>query len=210
MPTTDTRRAPGAISPADPRLDAWRAFLEAHARVSRRLDEELRSEHGLSLAEYDALLQLVQAPGRRLRMNQLADLVILSRSGVTRLIDRLVLDGLVARAQCSSDARGAEAVLTDAGLKRLRTAARTHLRGIDDHFLSIVEGDDLEAIARGLGEVARRACPGAGPAGRGPEEGEDRSAGSTTRRGLADDALEAATGSIRDLGAGATLDPSAA
>ena len=159
MRTTDPGSVTGTLSPSDPRLASWRAFLEAHARVSRRLDDELRAEHGLSLAEYDALLQLAEAPGRRLRMNQLADRVILSRSGITRMIDRLTLDGFVERAHCSSDARGAEAVLTDAGMACLRDAAATHLRGIDRHFLSIVNPDDLPVVGRALAEVARRACP---------------------------------------------------
>jgi DNA-binding MarR family transcriptional regulator len=147
-----------ALDPADPRIDAWRAFLEAHARVTRRLDDELRAEHGLSLAEYDALLQLARAEGRRLRMNVLADRVILSRSGVTRLIDRLEAAGLVERAACSSDARGAEAVLTRPGLSRLRAASATHLRGIEDHFLASIGAADLRALERSLGGVARRAC----------------------------------------------------
>lgn len=160
MRTTDPASATDALSPNDPRLASWRAFLEAHARVSRRLDDELRAAHGLSLAEYDALLQLAEAPGHRLRMNQLADRVILSRSGITRMIDRLAFDGFVERAHCSSDARGAEAVLTDAGMACLRDAARTHLRGIERHFLSIVAPDDLPVVGRALAEVARQACPG--------------------------------------------------
>jgi DNA-binding MarR family transcriptional regulator len=160
MSITHPTRAPAALAPDDPRLRSWRAFLEAHARVSRRLDEELRAEHGLSLAEYDALLQLAEAPDHRLRMNQLADRVILSRSGITRLIDRLEVDGLVTRAHCKSDARGAEAVLTPTGSERLRGAARTHLRGIDEHFLSIVASADLNVLGRSLGAVARAACVG--------------------------------------------------
>ncbi|MER3418594.1 MAG: MarR family transcriptional regulator, partial [Chloroflexota bacterium] len=119
--TSDRRadaRAATGLSADDPRLGAWRAFLEAHARLARRLDDELRAGHGISLAEYDALLQLARAPGRRLRMNQLADRVILSRSGITRLVDRLVAAGLVERTTCSTDARGAEAVLTEAGVER--------------------------------------------------------------------------------------------
>ena len=107
----------------DPRLAPWRAFLEAHARVSRRLDEELRVEHDLSLGEYEALMSIAQAPGRRIRMRQLSDRVVLSKSGVTRLIDRLVADGLVERSACLADARGAEAVLTEDGLARLRAAS---------------------------------------------------------------------------------------
>src|SRR5690349_21711065 len=73
----------------DPRLGTWRIFLHAHARLTRRLDDELRAAHNLSLAEYDALVQLAQVPGRRLRMSVLADRVLLSRSGITRLVDRL-------------------------------------------------------------------------------------------------------------------------
>jgi DNA-binding MarR family transcriptional regulator len=145
------------LSPRDQRIEPWRAFLQAHARITRRLDEELRAEHDLSLAEYDALLTIADAPGRRIRMRQLADLVILSKSGVTRLIDRLVLDGLVQRDVCLSDARGAEAVLTPAGLDRLRRASRTHLRGIDEHFLSVLEPADLSSIERAMRAVAERA-----------------------------------------------------
>jgi DNA-binding MarR family transcriptional regulator len=148
------------LSPRDPRLEPWRAFLTAHARVSRRLDEELRAEHDLSLAEYDALLVIADAPERRIRMRQLADRVILSKSGVTRLIDRLVADGLVERDTCLSDARGAEAVLTAAGLERLRRASRTHLRGIGEHFLSAVQPDDLPAIERSMLAVAEAVGPG--------------------------------------------------
>jgi DNA-binding MarR family transcriptional regulator len=153
---------PKRISPKDPRLGAWRSFLTAHARLTRLLDEELRAEHGLSLAEYDALLQLAEAPDRRMRMNRLADQVILSRSGVTRLIDRLVANGLVERSACLADARGAEAVLTDAGLQRLRTAARTHLRGVQAYFVEPLASADLAAIESSLGRVAH-ACSGGEP-----------------------------------------------
>ncbi len=145
------------LSAQDPRIEPWRAFLQAHARVTRRLDEELRAEHDLSLAEYDALLSIAEAPDRRIRMRQLADRVILSKSGVTRLIDRLVLDGLVQRDACLSDARGAEAVLTTAGLDRLRRASRTHLRGIDEHFITAVDDADLSVIQRSMRAVAERA-----------------------------------------------------
>ena len=148
------------LSPGDPRIEPWRAFLQAHARITRRLDEELRAEHDLSLAEYDALLTIADAPDRRIRMRQLADRVILSKSGVTRLIDRLVLDGLVQRDACLSDARGAEAVLTPAGLDRMRQASRTHLRGIQEHFLAALEPEDLAAIKRTMQAVAERAGAG--------------------------------------------------
>lgn len=152
-----------SLAASDPRLAAWRAFLEAHARVSRRLDDELREEHSLSLPEYDALLHLASSPAGRLRMNVLADRVLLSRSGVTRLIDRLVADGLVERTACTTDGRGAEAQLTAAGRRRLRDAAPTHLRGIRRYFLETVDPSDLAAIERSLGAVARGACTEAAP-----------------------------------------------
>ncbi|MEO5883991.1 MAG: MarR family transcriptional regulator [Candidatus Limnocylindrales bacterium] len=156
-----TEPAVRPLSPHDARLKPWRAFLEAHARVSRRLDEELRAEHDLSLAEYDTLLTIAWSPERRIRMRTLADSILLSKSGVTRLIDRLVADGLVQRDVCLSDARGAEAVLTPAGLDRLRAASQTHLRGVDAHFLGVVAPADLPVIERSLRGVAERACGGA-------------------------------------------------
>jgi DNA-binding MarR family transcriptional regulator len=158
-------QAPRRLSAHDPRLAPWRAFLLAHARVARRLDEELRAEHDLSFAEYDALLTIATAPERRIRMRQLADQVLLSKSGVTRLIDRLVADGLVERGACASDARGAEAVLTDAGLTRLRSASATHLRGISAHFLGVLDDRQLAEIGRAMQAVADRAGSGQGDPG---------------------------------------------
>lgn len=147
------------IAEDDPRLSSWRAFLHAHARITRRLDEDLQANHGLSLAEYDALLQIATAPERRLRMNLIAQRVLLSRSGVTRLIDRLVADGAVERVACSTDARGAEAVLTPDGLTRLRKASRTHLAGIEQYFLQAIPADDRAAIERGLARVVDAVGP---------------------------------------------------
>jgi DNA-binding MarR family transcriptional regulator len=166
---TPTTTTPAALTAEDPRIPIWRGFLVAHARIERLLDEELRAEHDLSLAEYDALLQLAEAPGRRLRMHQLADRVVLSRSGITRLIDRLVADRAVERTHCATDARGAEAVLTPAGLDRLRDASRTHLRGIARHFLEAIEPDDLSAVGRAMDRVLDRFGP--------IESSEDRRAG---------------------------------
>ena len=154
----------GPLRARDPRLAPWRAFVRAQAHVSRRLDEDLRTEHGLSLQEYVALLILAESPDRRLRMGRLADSLTLSKSGATRLIDRLVDDGLVDRVTCSSDLRGAEAALTEAGRKRLRTAAPTHLRGIAEYFLSAIDDGDLEVVERTMETVADRAC---GSQGRG-------------------------------------------
>jgi DNA-binding MarR family transcriptional regulator len=150
--TRNTRSAADS-APSHPYLEDWRTFLQAHALLSRRLDEELRAEQSMSLAEYDALVVLATAPERRLRMSQLADRVLLSRSGVTRLVDRLVASGFVDRTQCTTDARGAEAVLTGLGLTRLRRASRTHLRGIDDYFIGPLSADELGAIGRSLGTI---------------------------------------------------------
>jgi DNA-binding MarR family transcriptional regulator len=149
----DAPPAGRTLSPRDPRIATWRLFLKAHAHLERRLDEDLRSEHDLTLAEYDAMLQLAESPTHRLRMHELADRVVLSRSGVTRLIDRLVRDGWVERSACSTDARGAEAVLTASGLDRLRAASPTHLRGISDHFLETMDATQLTAVNRAMKAV---------------------------------------------------------
>ncbi len=145
----------------DPRLGAWRSFIHSHARLLRRLDEELQAAHGLSLAEYDALMQLVNAPGRRLRMSVLAERVLLSRSGITRLVDRLVAAGFVERSACVSDARGAEAALTGKGLEQLRAASPAHLDGVQRYFLGLIPDRDRDAIERGcnaiLDELGREA-----------------------------------------------------
>jgi DNA-binding MarR family transcriptional regulator len=154
---TETMTSTRPLAASDPRLEVWRTFLQAHARLFRRLDEELREEHGLSLPEYEALMHIGRSPGRRVRMSHLAQQVLLSKSGVTRLIDRLVADGFVERSACTSDARGAEAVLTVAGLDRLRSAAGTHLRGIDRYFVSALSSDELATVARSMRSVSDRA-----------------------------------------------------
>ncbi len=107
---------PGRHSPTREQLDSWRTFLRAHATITRALETELVAEQKLSLAAYDVLVQLAEAPDRRLRMTELADAVLLSRSGVTRLVDRLEKSGLVARCPVESDGRGVAAELTEAGL----------------------------------------------------------------------------------------------
>ena len=145
----------GTPSPDDPRLRAWVAFLQAYAVVTRRLEAELHAERSLSLADYDALVQLAVADDRRLRMSELAERVVLSRSGVSRLVDRLEGDGLVARRACPTDARGPWAELPPAGLDRLRDAAPVHLRGVDAHFLSPIAAPDREGLIRALEAVVR-------------------------------------------------------
>jgi DNA-binding MarR family transcriptional regulator len=130
-----------ALTPAD--LTAWRTFLRAHATVVRRLEAELVAEHDLPLASYDVLVQLSEATDRRLRMTELADRVLLSRSGLTRLADRLEREGLIERKACPSDARGTLAVLTPAGLARLRAAWPTHRRGVAEHVTGRLSAAEL-------------------------------------------------------------------
>lgn len=132
--------------PTPAQLDAWRAFLRAHAVVVRALEAELLAEHDLPLASYDVLVHLAEAPQRRLRMTELAERVLLSRSGLTRLVDRLERQGLVERRACPSDARGTHAVLTDTGRARLRAAAPTHLRGVAQHVTSRLSADELAQL----------------------------------------------------------------
>jgi DNA-binding MarR family transcriptional regulator len=134
-------------------LAAWRTFLRAHATVVRRLEAELVAEHDLPLASYDVLVQLSEAPGRALRMTELAERVLLSRSGLTRLVDRLERDGLVSRRACPDDARGTLAVLTDGGLERLRAAWPTHLRGVCEHVTGRLSEDELAVLQRLLGRL---------------------------------------------------------
>ena len=147
-------------------LAAWRTFLRAHAQVVRRLEAELVAEHDLPLASYDVLLQLAEAPGRALRMTELADRVLLSRSGLTRLVDRLEREALVRRQACPSDARGTLATLTDAGTDRLRAAAPTHLRGVGEHVADKLTSDEIDTLTALLGKlVAGENAPPAGGCG---------------------------------------------
>jgi DNA-binding MarR family transcriptional regulator len=140
-------------------IAVWRSFLRAHASITRTLERELDAEAGLPLAWYDVLVQLATAPGRKLRMAQLADEVLLSRSGLTRLVDRLEKEGLVRRERSEDDARGTFTVLTPAGIHRLREAAPVHLAGVQRHWLE--HFDELEL--RQLGELLGRLGAG-GPA----------------------------------------------
>ena len=144
---------PSAPNPIPiPELDAaeqraWRSFLIAHARVARRLEADLLTNSHLPLAEFDVLMQLSLAEGQRLRMNELADRVVLSRAGITRLVDRLVADGSVARLKCASDARGAYAILTEPGRARLDQARPGHFEAVRRHFLQAFAKPELETLA---------------------------------------------------------------
>ncbi|MEU5693693.1 MarR family transcriptional regulator [Actinosynnema sp. NPDC020468] len=140
--------------PTRSELGVWRSFLRAHARLTRILEAELIAEQRLSLAAYDVLVQLAEAPHHRLRMTELADAVLLSRSGVTRLVDRLERAGLVLRERADGDGRGVVAVLTQQGVDRLRVASGTHLTGVARHFGEVFDTAELEAFGRSCEKLA--------------------------------------------------------
>jgi DNA-binding MarR family transcriptional regulator len=137
-------------------LAAWRGLLRVHSALVKALDAELLSGHELPLTSYEVLIHLQAAPGRRRRMAELADGVLLSRSGMTRLVDRLERDGLLARDPCTDDGRGTYAVLTDKGEALLSQARRTHLDGVRERFVMHFEPDELRMLA----ELWNRVLPG--------------------------------------------------
>jgi DNA-binding MarR family transcriptional regulator len=128
-------------------LAAWRGMLRVHSALVKALDAELLAEHDLPLTSYEVLINLQAAPQRRRRMAELAEGVLLSRSGMTRLVDRLEREGLIERDACTSDGRGMFAVLTDAGEALLDRARRTHLDGVRERFLRHFSQDELEQLA---------------------------------------------------------------
>jgi DNA-binding MarR family transcriptional regulator len=133
---TDSTSAATADRLGPDELRAWRGMLKAHAALSSALDADLQREHGLSVPAYEVLMFVGDADGGKLRMADIAERVLLSRSGLTRLVDRLVEHGLVERDTCADDGRGSYAVLTPAGRAKLDAARRTHLQGVRDRFLS--------------------------------------------------------------------------
>ena len=147
------------ISRLDTReLRAWRGLLRVHAQLSKALDAQLDAAHGLQLTSYEVLMYLSDAEGGRMRMNDLAASVLLSRSGLTRLVDRLERDGYLERCSCAHDARGAFAVLTPAGREKLEAARETHLAGVRELFLSKFSPEELEV----LGDAWERVLAGPG------------------------------------------------
>jgi DNA-binding MarR family transcriptional regulator len=137
-------------------LGAWRGLLRVHAGMTKALDAELLREHGLPLSSYEVLLFLADAPGGRLRMSELADGVLLSRSGLTRLVDRMERDGLLRRERCEDDARGYHAAITGKGRALFDRARRTHLDGVRERFLSHLSREEL----RTLGALWEKVAPG--------------------------------------------------
>jgi DNA-binding MarR family transcriptional regulator len=143
----------------------WIRFLATHSAITRELEARLMGAHGLTLSDYDVLVQLARAPERKLRNIDLAKAVVLTRSGVTRLVDGLEKDGLVARSSCPSDKRGTFVSITDEGLERLRAAASTQVEGVRELFVARLGSDgveQLDALLRSLPAGAEclesRAC----------------------------------------------------
>ncbi|HZQ38599.1 MAG TPA: MarR family transcriptional regulator [Dehalococcoidia bacterium] len=154
------------------RLEAWRAFLAAHAVLTDVLEAELLAERGLPLAWYDVLFQLSLAPGGERRMQELAGAVLLSKSGLTRLVARMEQAGLVERRPCPTDLRGTIAALTPSGKAALRRARPIHLRGIREHFADRLSDEEARALCSAFGRVlaARRSTDRECQPALGPDE----------------------------------------
>jgi DNA-binding MarR family transcriptional regulator len=142
MPATDTSTAPLT----EHELAAWRGLLQAHALLTRQLDAQMQAEHGLSLSAYEVLMFLDDAPEHRMRMSDIAERVLLSRSGCTRLVDRLAEQGYVTRCAATTDGRGLYAQLTDAGLEKITAARATHHEGIRRYFFDRLTTTDQIAL----------------------------------------------------------------
>jgi DNA-binding MarR family transcriptional regulator len=154
MATITSPRLEGAA------LEAWRSYLQSHATILRGLDAELVAEHGLTARDYEVLLYLSQAADRRLPMSALAESTMLTRSGITRLVDGLVTAGLIERVSCPNDARVSYAQLTEAGYARLRDAGASHLASIRRLFLDHFSAEETVQLAALLSRL-----PGAAPGG---------------------------------------------
>jgi DNA-binding MarR family transcriptional regulator len=133
-------------------LKAWRSMLRAHATLMRRLDTDLQQETGLALADFDVLAQLAEAHGA-LRMTELADRALISRSGMSRRVARLVDEGLLRRDRAGTDGRGVVVALTQAGIARLAETAPVHARGIWKLFVAQLDDQELALLERALNKV---------------------------------------------------------
>jgi len=139
-----------------PELRAWRGMLRAQAALAKALDAQLEAAHGLPLSSYEVLMYLADAEEERMRMCDLASSILLSRSGLTRLVDRLQREGLLERVACSDDARGAFAKLTPAGREKLRAARATHLAGVRAMFLDLFTPEELDRLGDSWDRVLDR------------------------------------------------------
>ena len=151
-----------AVNLDQEQLAAWRAFLEAHSTVIRALEREMQEEQGLPLTWYDVLVHLSEAPGTRLTHKALAESVVLSRSGITRLVDRMVAAGLVRREPSPDDRRVSHVVMTEEGQNALGRAAPGHIRGVVEHFTRHLNIEDIPALQSFFSRVlqGRKGGPG--------------------------------------------------
>jgi DNA-binding MarR family transcriptional regulator len=149
--STRTTTAPARLGRAVP--PAWLRLLRAHATLTRRMDANLQSAHGLTINDYEVMLALARAPDGRMRRVDLAGHILLTQSGITRLLQGLERAGLVERAACETDRRVVYAQLTDKGLERLRDAGRTHLDDIRSLFGARFDAEELETLDELLGRV---------------------------------------------------------
>lgn len=147
-------------------LDSWVRLIRGHASATRAISAQLVAEHGLTINDYEALLHLAKAEGGRMRRVDLAERLILTASGVTRLLDGLEAGGLVERASCATDRRVTYAVLSETGRTKLREASKSHIADVRAFFDERYTAEELEQLAKLLGRL-----PGAGAAA-----GEDCSA----------------------------------
>jgi DNA-binding MarR family transcriptional regulator len=145
-------RLVAAALPSRAGLEAWTSLLQAHATLMRRLEVDLAQATGLALADFDVLAQLAVAGGE-LRMTELANRALISRSGMTRRVARLVDDGLVRRANADTDARAVVVALTGAGVARLAETAPVHLRGVAELFVAKLDDQELAALKGALDKV---------------------------------------------------------
>lgn len=135
-------------------LAAWRGFLRVHARLLSDLDEELQRTEGLAVSAYEVLILLADAPERRMRISEISARTVLSLSGVSRLVDRLVRDGLVEKQPCPADRRGANAVLTEKGWDLLVQAAPRHVDGVREHLVDLLTDAQFAALGSACALVA--------------------------------------------------------
>jgi DNA-binding MarR family transcriptional regulator len=154
MSITTQERLEGAA------LDAWRSYLQSHASIVRELDADLVAEHGMTTRDYEVLLYLAQAPDRKLPMSALAERTMLTRSGITRLIDGLVEAGWIERVACAKDARVSYAALTDAGYEKLRRAGSAHIASVRRLFLAHFSSEEIAQLALLLSRLP--GAPGGG------------------------------------------------
>jgi DNA-binding MarR family transcriptional regulator len=142
----------------DEERDAWTGFLQAHAAITRALDDDLREHHGLAYNSFEVLARLACADDQRLRMAELADQLVFTRSGVTRLIERLEHDGYVERCDAQDDARGVYALLTDEGFEAFEAATETHVSLLRDLYVGKLESGELARLNRLWERLESHSC----------------------------------------------------